>query len=265
MRLIKSTALLIAMAPLISGCSTFYFGVEAAFKPTYGHESPDPQCERLPKAIISDPVQVDGILFMNFDEDTSINDYSTFWRPLTAALTDIVDAKLSYYDNHNVYVNYVAKLLLKTKLKYIEIEAPPRSKRKDFKSIMDELGFSDDAKYLRFSIAAKGDPHCKPSEDEFALLSRYYPNGVDRGGMSENQCIASYPSQSSISQYAVYFETRSSEAKVRLRSGPPDIWQIKNIKTGKVQAELLQKISGDTFCPTQEVREKFWNVIQANP
>ena len=213
----------------------------------------DPDCEKKPLPSFPDHLKIDGILFMNYKDDTA---RERTWLPFLTLVHDLVNCENcdNRYENERPVFSFqeIAGALLKTKLQFLEIQAPPKDARHDTLKFL-EFGGTENSPYLKFSISKAGDPACKASEK--------FQKSFDIVGLEEGQCVASQVESTPKSQYAIEFEDSPKKRFFRSPDDALKMWKIVNINTQSVYTQLLVKENASIGCITWQGREKFWEQI----
>jgi hypothetical protein len=248
-------ALLALSATLpLAGCGTMVIAA-AAGADSLSQMTADKNCSQVPKFVPPPSVDIHSILLGSYEDHDHARDYSLM--PLNV----LGRIKGNEYVVTNEYAMFAH--VLNNGLRFIEIESPG-AESKAMREFVD-MGGDRQMKYLRVSLASRGDPACGGFERAVKAMGTEMFQNQLLGAVPPSTCIAAYPEALAASDYELrVVDLPDDRLFKRQFSEQPALWQIVDLRTNAVYAQMQRRM--DIYpCPFVEVRDQFLDVLRIEP
>jgi len=245
-------ALALSLALPLAGCDTLTLGI-AAGGDSLENLMADKNCSQVPRFVPPQPVKVQSVLLGSYVDHDKVRDYSLL--PINVLGRS--------EDDEYVETNTYAMLggLLQQGWRFLEIESPGR----DGKAMNQflELGGDRQMKYLRVSIATRGDTACEGFEHAVRAMGSEMFQKQLLGDVPPGKCVATLPEARATSNYELRVVDLPDDRTFKPEfSEQPGLWQIVDRQTGVIYAQLVRRMNIRSRCPSVEVRRQFLDVLQ---
>ena len=154
----------------------------------------------------------------------------------------------------NMSFEYIAPLLAHTKFEKVELKAPSKNQNNwiGFSELINSAALVN---WVSLSIQPRGAESCKTYEATLKKYKDWLPDSIRKSGINDEQCISVNIIEKPTSQFGFDVIDKSKGQY------PEYYWQIRDLHTNSVYAQLVRYHKVKTNCPLVSVREEFVNVV----